>query len=177
MNIYDFTVTNNKGEEISLADYKGQVLLVVNTAIKCGLTPQYDALEALYQKYRDKGFVVLDFPCNQFLEQAPGTDEEIAAFCTLNHGTTFPRFTKIAVNGKDTAPLYRWLKEQAPEDIGDEETKLFEEKVKAYTPDNVPGDIKWNFGKFLIDQSGNVSARYSPAYKPEQLEADIEKLL
>lgn len=177
MNIYDFTVRNNKGEDVSLADYQGKVLLVVNTATKCGLTPQYDGLEALYKKYQDKGFEILDFPCNQFLNQAPGTDEAISEFCTLNHGTTFPRFAKIDVNGKGAAPLYVWLKERAPEDQGDESSRSFEKKVKLLKPFSSKGDIKWNFGKFLIDRSGNVFARYSPAYRPEQLEAEIEGLL
>ncbi len=177
MTIYDFTVKDNKGEAVSLADYRGKVLLVVNTATKCGLTPQYEALEALYQKYRERGFEILDFPCNQFLGQAPGSDEEITSFCTLNYGTTFPRFAKIDVNGKDADPLYAWLREQAPEDRGDEESKSFEKKVKLLKPLAKAGDIKWNFGKFLIGKDGAVVARYSPAYKPERLEADIEALL
>ena len=177
MNIYDFTVRNNKGRDVSLAEYQGKVLLVVNTATGCGLTPQYSGLEALYKKYQDKGFEILDFPSNQFLGQAPGTDEEIAEFCTLNYGTSFPRFSKIDVNGKDAAPLYAWLKEQADEDKGDEESRAFEEKVSVLQTVAQKGDIKWNFGKFLIDRSGAVAARYSPAYKPEQLEAEIEVLL
>lgn len=177
MTVYDFTAKTNEGEMISLSEYKGKVLLIVNTATKCGLTPQYEALEALYQKYKDKGFVVLDFPCNQFLNQAPGTDEEISEFCTLNYNTTFPRFSKIDVNGENTHPLFIWLKEQASEDKGDEDSKAFEEKVKSLVPLAKKGDIKWNFGKFLIDRDGNVHDRYSPAYKPEQLEAEIEKLL
>ncbi|MFV0467191.1 MAG: glutathione peroxidase [Lachnospiraceae bacterium] len=177
MNIYDFTVKDNKGNEVSLEQYKGKVLLVVNTATKCGLTPQYEALQSLYSKYEDKGFYILDFPCNQFKEQAPGSDEEITEFCTLNYGTTFPRFSKIDVNGPDAAPLYVWLKEQAPEDISNEASKAFEEKVKALTPDNGPNDIKWNFGKFLIDKEGNVAARFSPAITPESLESEIEALL
>lgn len=177
MNINDFTVKNNKGEEISLSDYQGKVLLVVNTATKCGLTPQYDALEALYKKYRPKGFEILDFPCNQFLGQAPGDDEKIENFCTLKYGTTFPRFQKIEVNGKHAHPLYVWLKKTAPEDSGDERALSFEKKVKVLKPFAKPGDIKWNFGKFLIDKQGNVSARYSPAYPPERLAASIEALL
>lgn len=177
MNIYDFTVKNGSGEDVSLSRYKGKVLLVVNTATKCGLTPQYEALEALYKKYAEKGLEVLDFPCNQFLGQAPGTDAEIASFCTLNYGTTFPRFGKIDVNGKDADPLFAWLRAQKPDDLGNEETKAFEKKIKALKPFAKPGDIKWNFGKFLIDRNGDVIARYSPAYKPEQLEVDIESLL
>ncbi|SHJ40395.1 glutathione peroxidase [Lutispora thermophila] len=177
MKVYDFTVKSNMGEDVSLSQYKGKVLLIVNTATECGLTPQYDGLEALYKKYKDRGFEILDFPCNQFLNQAPGTDDDIANFCKLNFGTTFPRFAKVDVNGENASPLYVWLKGQAPEDKGDADTLAFEEKVKKYTPDARPGDIKWNFGKFLIDRNGNVYARYSPAYKPEQLEKDIEKLL
>lgn len=177
MNVYNFKVRNNKGEDVSLSEYQGKVLLIVNTATGCGLTPQYNALEALYKKYHEKGFEVLDFPSNQFLNQAPGTDEEISQFCTLNFGTTFPRFAKIGVNGKDAEPLFAWLKEQAQEDKGDADSLSFEKKVKLLKPLAKPGDIKWNFGKFLIDRDGNVSERYSPAYKPEQLEADIENLL
>jgi len=177
MNVYDFTVKNNKGDMVSLSQYKGKVVLIINTATKCGLTPQYDALEKLYQKFHAKGLEILDFPCNQFLEQAPGSDEQIEEFCTINYNTTFPRFSKLDVNGKDADPLFVWLKEQAPEDLGDEETKAFENKVKDLKPLEKNGDIKWNFGKFLIDKSGNVKARYSPAYKPEQLEKEIEELL
>lgn len=177
MNVYDFTVKNGKDEDVSLAQYKGKVLLIVNTATKCGLTPQYEALEALYKKYADKGLEILDFPCNQFLGQAPGTDEEITSFCTLHYGTTFPRFKKIDVNGKDAEPLYTWLKEQKPEDLGDEDSKSFEKKVHLLKPFAKAGDIKWNFGKFLITKEGDVAARYSPAYKPEQLEQAIEGLL
>jgi glutathione peroxidase len=177
MNIYDFTVKTNHGENISLSEYQGKVVLIVNTATKCGLTPQYTSLQELYDKYKDKGLVVLDFPCNQFLKQAPGTDEEISEFCTLNYNTTFPRFAKIDVNGKNADPLFVWLKEQAPEDRGDAETAAFEKKVKLLTMGRKPNDIKWNFGKFLIDRNGNIADRYSPAFSPEQLEEDIEKLL
>lgn len=177
MNIYDFTVRDNQGNDVSLKAYEGKVLLLVNTATKCGLTPQYEALQALYDKYHDQGFELLDFPCNQFLKQAPGTDEEISEFCTLRYHTTFPRFAKVNVNGKNASPLYVWLKEQAPEDQGDEKTKAFEKKVKMLTLGNKPQDIKWNFGKFLMDRRGAVVARYSPAYPPEKLERDIEHLL
>lgn len=177
MNIYDFTVKNNKGEDVSLSIYKGKIILVVNTATECGLTPQYEALEALYKKYADKDFVILDFPCNQFMEQAPGDDEKIDSFCKLNYGTTFPRFSKVDVNGKDAEPLFAWLREQAPIDKGDKDSKAFEEKIMMLKPFEKESDIKWNFGKFLIDRSGNVHARYSPAYRPEQLESDIEELL
>jgi len=177
MNFYEFSALNNQGEQVDLSEYKGNVVLVVNTATKCGLTPQYEALQGLYDKYAGQGLVVLDFPCNQFLEQAPGTDEEISEFCTLNYSTTFPRFAKIAVNGEHAHPLYTWLKQQKPEDRTDDTTKEFEAKVRAFTADNAPEDIKWNFGKFLIDRNGEVFERYSPTISPEQLAEDIERLL
>lgn len=177
MNIHDFTVKNNRGEDQSLSEYKGKVLLVVNTATKCGLTPQYSELQAIYNKYKEKGFVVLDFPCNQFLSQAPGSNEEINEFCSVNYSTEFPRFSKIDVNGKNISPLYKWLKEQAPKDITDEESEKFEKKVKPLTLGNSKEDIKWNFGKFLIDQNGDVVGRYSPAISPEKLEKEIERLV
>lgn len=177
MNVYDFSVKDQKGGEVSLARYQGKVLLIVNTATKCGLTPQYTALQALYDKYRDKGLEILDFPCNQFLQQAPGSDEDIQAFCTLNYSTTFPRFAKIDVNGEKADPLFVWLKEQAAEDAGDANSAAFEERVKKHTPGSAPGDIKWNFGKFLIDRNGNVAARFSPAVPPEAIETAVESLL
>ena len=177
MNIYEFTVRDQRGEEVSLTQYQGKVLLIVNTATKCGLTPQYTALQTLYEKYRDRGLEILDFPCNQFLQQAPGSDEEIHSFCTLNYNTTFPRFAKIDVNGEAAHPLYVWLKEQLPEDVGNENSAAFEQRVKGHTPEYAPGDIKWNFGKFLIDRSGNVAARFSPVVLPEALEAEIEGVL
>lgn len=177
MNIYDFTAMDNHGNYISLSAYQGKVLLIVNTATKCGLTPQYEALEALYQKYKHQGLEILDFPCNQFLKQAPGTDEEIESFCTINYNTTFPRFAKVDVNGDSAHPLFAWLREQAPEDIGDEESKSFETKVKILKPLAKSGDIKWNFGKFIIDRNGDVVARYSPAITPEKLEEAIEACL
>lgn len=153
MSVYDYTVKDKKGNDVSLSEYKGKVLLIVNTATKCGLTPQYDALEALYEKYHDQGFEILDFPCNQFLAQAPGTVEEIDSFCTLRFNTKFPRFGKIKVNGKDADPLYVYLKEQKP------------------------GRIEWNFAKFLIDKEGNVVERVASKTKPETMAESIEKLL
>lgn len=177
MNLYDFTVKGTDGQDVALSQYEGKVVLIVNTATKCGLTPQYEALETLYKNYHDRGFEVLDFPSNQFLNQAPGTDEEISSFCTLNYGTTFPRFSKIDVNGKDADPLFVWLKEQAPKDAGDAKSEAFEKKVKLLKPFSKPEDIKWNFGKFLIDRAGNVQGRFSPAYTPDHLAAEIEKLL
>lgn len=177
MNIYDFTVKNSQGETVSLAAYTGKVLLVVNTATQCGLTPQYEALEGLYTKYRSRGFEILNFPCNQFGGQAPENDDGITEFCTRNYGTTFPRFAKIEVNGEHTAPLFAWLKETAPEEKADAASKAFEEKIKPYSQFTKPGEIKWNFGKFLIDRNGNVYARYSPVTVPEKIAGDIESLL
>lgn len=177
MKIYDFTVKDKKGEDFSLKEYEGKVLLVVNTATQCGLTPQYEGLQKLYDLYKSKGFEILDFPCNQFLEQAPGSNEEISAFCSINYGTTFPRFSKVEINGPNTHPLYAWLKEEIQEARKDEEAQAFEEKVKQYTPGIQPADIKWNFGKFLIDKEGNVVARFSPALSLEVVEEEISKLL
>ena len=153
MSLYDFTVNDNKGNSVSLSEFKGKVLLIVNTATKCGLTPQYEGLEKLYEKYRDQGFEILDFPCNQFAFQAPGSAEKIDSFCTLKYNTRFRRFEKIKVNGNDTAPFYQYLKQQKP------------------------GRIEWNFTKFLIDKNGQVAERFSPQEKPEALEGAIEKLL
>lgn len=177
MNIYDFTVKNNLGQDVSLKDYQGKVLLVINTATKCGQTPQYEGLQKLYEKHKEEGFEILDFPSNQFLEQAPGTDAEINEFCTLTYGTTFPRFSKIEVNGENPHPLYAWLKKEKAEDVGDEESDKFEQRVAQYTPDNKMGDIKWNFSKFLVDQKGNVVSRFSPAYSLEKVEEEIEDLI
>ena len=157
MKLYDFKVKNAKGEEIPMAEFQGKVLLIVNTATGCGFTPQYEGLQNLYDKYKEKGFVVLDFPCNQFGHQAPGTNDEIQEFCTLKYKTTFPLFSKIEVNGKDAAPLYKFLKKQKGGFLGD--------------------DIKWNFTKFLISRDGEVVERYAPVTKPEKIEDDILKLL
>lgn len=177
MNISDFTVKDNNGEDVSLSKYKGKVLLVVNTATKCGLTPQYKELETLYKEYHEKGLEILDFPCNQFKEQAPGSDEEISSFCSLNYGTTFPRFKKVDVNGENEEPLFSWLKKQAPKDKENMKSKAFKLMVKAFTPAKEPSDIVWNFGKFLIDRDGNVAERFSPAYDPKDVAAEIEELL
>jgi glutathione peroxidase len=177
MSIYQFSLRDNRGNEVPLEQFKGKVLLVVNTATRCGLTPQYEALENLYQQFKDRGFEVLDFPCNQFMKQAPGTDEEIQSFCVTKYNTSFPRFAKIEVNGPGAHPLYGWLKEQAPQDKGDAKAAKFEKTVKLFSKFKGAGDIKWNFGKFLIDREGRVAARYSPAYTPDQLAADIEALL
>ena len=157
MNIYDFTALNTKKEPVSMADYKGKVFLIVNTATGCGFTPQYEGLESLYKKYKDQGFVVLDFPCNQFANQAPGTEDEIVSFCQMKYNVSFPQFAKIKVNGDEANALYKWLKEQ--------KGGFFS---KA---------IKWNFTKFLVDREGNVVDRYAPTTKPEKIEKDILKLL
>lgn len=154
--VYDFTVLDKDDKEISLSKYEGKVLLIVNTATHCGFTKQYDALEALYEKYKDRGFEILDFPCNQFGNQAPESDEEIDSFCALNFGTSFDRFKKIDVNGENEDPLYTFLKGE-----------------KA----GLGKSIKWNFTKFLIDREGNVVARFGSNKKPENMEKDIEKLL
>lgn len=155
--IYDFTVKDNKGNDISLDKYKGKVLLIVNTATECGFTPQYQGLEELYKKYKDQGFEILDFPSNQFGGQAPGTDAEIQNFCTARFGTTFDRFAKIDVNGENEDPLYSYLKKSQGGLLGDK--------------------IKWNFTKFLIDRDGNVVERYSSQKKPENIAKEIENLL
>ena len=152
--IYDFKVMDDVGQRVSLSDYKGKVLLIVNTATRCGFTPQYKDLEQLYQKYHLQGFEILDFPCNQFGEQAPGTIQEIHSFCTANFDIHFPQFDKIDVNGTQAHPLYTWLKEQAG-----------------------GGDIKWNFTKFVIDRAGNVVARFEPTADMAEVEKCIRKLL
>ncbi len=177
MNLYNFNVINQKGEEVSLSKYKGKTLLIVNTATECGLTKQYDEIQKLYNEYKDKGFEVLDFPCNQFGGQAPGSSEEINSFCSLNFNTSFTRFDKIEVNGENELPLYTWLKNQKPKDKKDSESLKFEELVKEYTPDIKETDIKWNFGKFLIDKEGNVVERYSPALDISHVLEDIKKVI
>jgi glutathione peroxidase len=157
MNIYDFTAKDIKEQNVSLNCFKGKVLLIVNTATGCGFTPQYTGLQKLYDGYQGKGFEILDFPCNQFGHQAPGTEDEINNFCTLNYHTTFPRFAKIEVNGENEHPLYKYLKSQQ----------------KGI----VTANIKWNFTKFLIDRKGNIIRRFAPTEKPEKLTNEIEKLL
>ena len=156
--IADFTVKTNRGEELDLASKKGNVLLVVNTASKCGFTPQYDGLEELYQTYKDKGFEVLGFPCNQFGNQEPGNADEIQEFCKINFGVTFPLMEKVDVNGPDASPLFDWMKGEAKGFMG-------------------TSAIKWNFTKFLIDREGNVVKRYGSTDAPKAIAKDIEKLL
>jgi len=152
-NIYDIIVKDMEGKDVSLSEYKGKVLLIVNTATGCGFTPHYSGLEAMYRKYKEQGFEILDFPCNQFFGQAPGSDEEIHSFCQLKYDVSFKQFHKIDVNGKNEDPLYTYLKSQKK------------------------GRIKWNFAKFLIDREGNVVNRYGSMSKPEAIEPDVEKLL
>jgi glutathione peroxidase len=156
--VYDFTCQTVGGKDQSLSTYDGKVLLVVNTASKCGFTPQFAGLEDLYEKYRDKGFEILGFPCNQFGNQDPGSNDEIQEFCQLNYGVSFPMFAKIEVNGSGTDPLFQHLKKEAPGALGTER-------------------IKWNFTKFLVDANGEVVKRYAPTVKPKDIEKDIKKLL
>ncbi len=155
--IYDFTMKDVDGNMISLSDYRDKVLLIVNTATGCGFTPQYEGLQDLYEKYKDNGLEILDFPCNQFGGQAPGTDEEIVDFCQSRYGVTFKQFSKIEVNGENEAPLYTFLKSQQGGMLG--------------------SNIKWNFTKFLVDKNGKVTDRFAPVDKPEKLESKIKELL
>lgn len=177
MTIYDFKVKDAQKNEISMDSYRGKVLLIVNTATGCGFTPQYEALENLYRKYKDKGLEILDFPCNQFLNQAPGTDEEIVEFCQLKYGVSFKTFSKIDVNGSNADPLYAFLKKATPADKENEETSSFMKVLKDLGQSIVGSNIKWNFTKFLVDRNGNIVGRYSPTYKPENMEAKIQELL
>jgi glutathione peroxidase len=158
MNFYDFSAKTNMGTEKSMKDYKGKVLLVVNTASKCGFTPQYEELQKLYEEYKDQGFEILAFPCNQFANQEPGDNEEIRSFCKLNYNVTFQLFDKIDVNGKTTHPIYKYLKEN----------------VKGLLNSK---DIKWNFTKFLVDKNGDVVKRFAPIKKPLSMKKDVEELL
>jgi len=157
MSVYDFSVTSLDGSSVSLEKYRGKVLLIVNTATGCGFTPQYEGLQRLYDDYKNKGLEILDFPCNQFGNQAPGTNEEIVSFCQLKYHTTFPTFAKIDVNGKNEIPLYTYLKNKKKSLLGK--------------------NIKWNFTKFLVDENGQVVKRYEPTTKPQDMELDILKVL
>ena len=156
--IYDFTVMDMKKKPVSLEIYKGKVMLIVNTATGCGFTPQYKELEEMYRLYKNQGFTVLGFPCNQFGHQAPGTEEEITEFCELNYGVTFPQFAKIEVNGENAAPLYKWLKKQKSGFLGTQ-------------------SIKWNFTKFLVDREGRVVKRFSPSDTQKEIEPAVLELL
>ncbi|CAG9622017.1 glutathione peroxidase [Sutcliffiella rhizosphaerae] len=158
MSVYDYKATNIRGKEVSLSDYRGYVMLIVNTASKCGFTPQFEGLEELYKEYEDRKFVVLGFPCNQFGSQEPGDENDINDFCQLNYGVSFPMFSKIDVNGDETHPLFAYLKENA--------TGLLGSKA-----------VKWNFTKFLVDRNGEVVERFASATTPANIKNDIEKLL
>ena len=179
--VYDFAVKDRKGGEVSLREYANEVILIVNTATKCGFTPQYEELEAIYEKYHAKGFTILDFPCNQFGQQAPGTDESIHEFCKLTYGTEFPRFKQIKVNGDDAEPLYKYLKEQkgfAGWDPNHKLTSILEEMLSKEDPDyKDKADIKWNFTKFLVNKLGLVVARFEPTESLENVSKKIEELL
>lgn len=157
MGIYDYNVKDAEGKDVSMKDYEGKVLLIVNTATGCGFTPQYEGLQNLYEKYKDKGLEILDFPCNQFGNQAPGTEEEIEDFCQSRYGVTFKMFKKIEVNGANEEPLFAYLKSQQGGILGSK--------------------IKWNFTKFLVDRSGNVVERFAPTVTPEKIDEKIAKLL
>ena len=176
-NIYDFTVKDDAGKDVSLAEYKGKVLLIVNTATRCGFTPQYKELEALYEKYAKDGFEILDFPCNQFGEQAPGTIQEIHQFCTINFNINFPQFDKIEVNGANEHPLYTFLKAQkgfGGFDTNDQRGKFMDDMLRKRDADfDKKSDIKWNFTKFLVSRDGRVLKRYEPTDQMSSIEADI----
>lgn len=180
-NVYQFSVKDENGQAVSLDKYAGKVLLIVNTATKCGFTPQYEELEALYQDYRDKGFVILDFPCNQFGEQAPGTYEEIHAFCTGKYNISFPQFDKVDVNGENADPLFTWLKSQKGFqgfDKKDRIGKFLDNRFRKQDPDyDKNPDIKWNFTKFLVDREGNVVERFEPTATAVDIEVKLKELL
>lgn len=180
MNIYDLSVKAQDGSDVSLADYKGKVLLIVNTATGCGFTPQYDELQDIYEEFAEKGLEILDFPCNQFGEQAPGSDEEIHTFCTGRFGITFPQFSKIDVNGENADPLYKWLRDNSKfEGFGKSPAGLamsgmLKLRDKDYKNNS---DIKWNFTKFLISRDGEVLGRFEPTNSMKKLREEIEKAL
>jgi glutathione peroxidase len=179
MSIYDIKVKKRNGKDLSLSSFKGKVLIIVNTATGCGFTPQYEGLEELYKKYHDKGLEILDFPCNQFGNQAPGSDDEIHEFCSLKYNTSFDQFTKIEVNGDNESPLYTFLKEKIADDVIDGmKNKMSMKAIEKISKTAInKNDIKWNFTKFLVDREGNVVGRYSPTYKPQDMEEKIKELI
>lgn len=171
MKIYDISVKSIRDEDVKLDKYKGKVLLIFNSASRCGYTYQYEAIETLYAKYKDEGFEVLDFPCNQFLHQAPGTSEEQANFCRMKFGTTFTTFGKVNVNGAKTSELYKFLKSQKPYDYPNQKESFMNKLLGKQ------GKIKWNFTKFLVDKNGHVIERFGPDFEPGDLVKRIEALL
>lgn len=177
--IFDYKATGNKGQEVDFKQYEGKVLLIVNTASKCGFTPQYDGLEALYQKYQDKGLVIIGFPCDQFAHQEPGSDEEIAEFCRINHGVTFPLMKKVDVNGPAEEPVFTYLKSVAPtEEYKGLKAKATQKMLKGLSKSvEKDSDILWNFTKFLINRDGSVIKRFAPVAEPASFEKDIEEML
>jgi glutathione peroxidase len=181
MSIYNFKFNSIDDEEISLKDFKGKVLLIVNTASKCGFTPQYEGLEELYKNYKNKGLEIIGFPSNQFAEQEPDENKEIKSFCMVNYGVTFPLSEKIEVRGEKADPLFEYLIEKAPFkgfDLSNEKAKNLSSFINAKLPELMDGDsIKWNFTKFLIDRTGNVIGRFEPTVEPSEIQCEIEKLL
>ncbi len=171
MSVYQFSVQTVDQKEMLLEEYKGKLLLIVNTATKCGLTPQYDGLEKLYETYKDKGFEILDFPCNQFMSQAPGSNEELASFCQLKFGTQFKTFAKINVNGKGAHPLYKYMKDVKKTDFNESGKEGLLSKITSSST------IKWNFTKFLVDREGQVIYRFGPKFLPENIAKYIEGAL
>ena len=179
--VYEFSVKDRKGKDVSLKEYSNEVLLIVNTATKCGFTPQYEELEKLYEKYHQQGFEILDFPCNQFGQQAPGTDDSIHEFCKLNYGTDFPRFKKVKVNGPDAEPLFLFLQEQkgfAGWNMEHPLAHILHDMLSKQDADyKSKADIKWNFTKFLINKKGQVISRFEPTESIASIETQIEELL
>ena len=177
--IYDYSIVDRNGKEISLKEYQGKVFIIVNTATGCGFTPQYEGLEKLYKEYHEKGLEIIDIPCNQFGSQAPGTDDEIHEFCTLKYNTSFDQFAKADVNGESELPLYTYLKEQIKEDkIDGIKNKMAMKAIEKISKTTVKdGDIKWNFTKFLIDKEGNLVNRFEPVNKMDDVKKEVEKLL
>jgi glutathione peroxidase len=177
MTVHDFTVDAANGGSRSLGDFAGQTLLIVNVASKCGLTPQYEGLEALYRDLHGRGLEILGFPCNQFGGQEPGTDAEIQDFCSTTFDVTFPVFSKIDVNGPDAAPLYDYLRSEAPGDFGPDSGFLYEHVAKSRPEAIGTDEVKWNFTKFLVAADGTVVRRYEPTVTPEEIRADLEPVL
>lgn len=177
--IYDFKALSNRGEEVDMAQYRGKVLMIVNTASKCGFTPQYDGLEELYQKYKDQGLVIIGFPCDQFAHQEPGSDEEIAEFCRINHGVTFQLMKKVDVNGENAHPIFEYLKSQAPtEEYKGLKAKATHTMLKGISKSaKKESDILWNFTKFIISRDGAVVKRFPPTTEPADFENDIKEML